>query len=143
MTTSDPALKVEAAERVAGTESGWPLVWALSLAQLVSWGSIYYGFSLFVVPMEAELGWSRTRLVGGFASTVFIPLTQLFIDRLGWRDALIALALCNLAICLPIHAVFLKDGAGTRFSPAALDEIVADDALRRALRHPVFWALAI
>ena len=34
--------------------------WALAAAQLVSWGSIYYAFSLFVVPMESALGWSRT-----------------------------------------------------------------------------------
>jgi hypothetical protein len=34
--------------------------WALAVAQLVSWGSIYYAFSLFVVPMEIAMGWSRT-----------------------------------------------------------------------------------
>ncbi len=34
--------------------------WALAVAQLVSWGSIYYAFSLFVVPMESAMGWSRT-----------------------------------------------------------------------------------
>src|SRR5258706_6301495 len=33
--------------------------WALAAAQLVSWGSIYYAFSLFVVPMESAMGWSR------------------------------------------------------------------------------------
>jgi MFS family permease len=38
-------------------------------------------------------------LVGGFASTLFIPLTQLFISEWGWRNALLALALCNAAIC--------------------------------------------
>jgi MFS family permease len=31
-------------------------------------------------------------LVAGFASTVFIPLTQVLVDRLQWRDALLALA---------------------------------------------------
>ena len=167
---------------MARAGNGWPLLWALAAAQVVSWGSVFYSFSLFVVPMEAELGWSRaaingaltiglltsgfvaypvgtwidrhggrwlmalgsvlatlllaawafvesliafyaiwlglgfalaatlyepvfavvTRifpdsyrsritaltLVGGFASTVFVPLTQLFISTLGWRDAL-------------------------------------------------------
>jgi hypothetical protein len=28
--------------------------WALAAAQLVSWGSIYYAFSLFVMPMESK-----------------------------------------------------------------------------------------
>lgn len=224
----------------AEASGGWKLVWALSLAQLVSWGSIYYGFSLFVVPMEAELGWSRislngalslgllmsglfaypvgswidrrggrmlmtigslagaallfawsfveniavfyaiwiglglamaatlyepvfavvTRsfphsyrtkitaltLVGGLASTVFIPLTQIFIDQLGWRHALIALALCNLVICVPIHGVLLRDRHDTAGHPAAAngrEREIAADALRRALRHPAFWGLAV
>src|ERR1700710_2127876 len=51
--------------------------WALALAQLVSWGSVYYSFSLLVVPMEQTMGWSRTAmnaalsvglLVSGFAA---------------------------------------------------------------------------
>src|SRR5690606_41908741 len=46
---------------------GWPLVAALSVAQLVSWGTIYYAFAVFVVPMEAELGWSRTALNGALS----------------------------------------------------------------------------
>jgi predicted MFS family arabinose efflux permease len=236
-----PAASLDADAALSGEASGgWPLVWALSLAQLVSWGSIYYGFSLFVVPMEAELGWSRislngalslgllmsglfaypvgswidrhggkalmtigsltgagflvvwsqvetptvfyviwiglglamaatlyepvfavlTRsfshtyrtkitaltLVGGFASTVFIPLTQLFIDQLGWRHALIALGVCNLLICVPIHAFLLRDRHGTHGHPPVPDgreREIAADALRRALRHPAFWGLAV
>ncbi len=219
---------------------GWPLVWALAAAQLVSWGSIYYSFSLFVVPMESELGWSRAALngalslglfisglvaypigaridrhggravmalgslaaavlfaawsrvdslalfyaiwlglglalaatlyepvfavvtrafpgdyrtritaltlVGGFASTVFIPLTQLFIDQLGWRGALVALGGCNALIALPVHALLLRDGARGRASNAASraeTQRIGDAALQRALRHPAFWALAI
>jgi predicted MFS family arabinose efflux permease len=217
---------------------GWTLVWALSVAQLVSWGAIYYSFSLFVVPMEAELHWSRTSLngalslglltsgvcaypvgawidrhggrllmtlgsvagaallliwsrttsetlfyaiwiglgavmagalyepvfavltrsfrhtyrtkitvltlLGGLASTVFIPLTQLFIAELGWRNALVALAACLLVICLPIHAFLLRDrdggaGAGSNDEGAAANAT----AFRRALRHPVFWGLAL
>jgi len=46
---------------------GWPLVVALALCQLVSWGSIYYGFALFVAPMEAELGWSRATINGALS----------------------------------------------------------------------------
>jgi predicted MFS family arabinose efflux permease len=219
---------------------GWPLVWALAVAQLVSWGAIYYSFSLFVVPMEKELGWSRTELtgalslgllvaglcaypvgswidrhggrlvmtlgsllgaallalwsrvsdpaafyaiwiglgialaatlyepvfavitrafhasyrtkitaltlIGGFASTVFIPLTDLFIKTLGWRDALVALALCVVAVSLPVHAFLLRDdaspgdGAG---SQGGIAPALASSAVRRAVRHPAFWGLAV
>lgn len=220
--------------------NGWPLVAALAAGQLVSWGAVYYAFSMFIQPMEAELGWSRpalngalslglltsglaaygvgawidrhggrtlmsagtilaaillilwaqvqslwmfygiwlglgiamaatlyepvfavlTRLfpasfrtrittltlIAGFASTVFIPLTQLLIEQLGWRHALVALALIILAICLPIHGLWLADGR-PRGGPAA-DEALARTAIgrtafRRALRHPVFWCLAL
>jgi MFS family permease len=217
---------------------GWSLVAALSAAQLVSWGSVYYSFSLFVVPMEQELGWSRTALdgalsagllmsglaaypvgrwidrgggrvvmslgsalaavllaawsqvtgiavfyllwlgiglglaatlyepvfavltrlyptsfgfritvltlAGGFASTVFIPLTQVLIEALGWRPALLVLAACNLAICLPIHALGLRD-PGIREAAAARSPARprTDEPFRRALRHPIFWALGL
>jgi MFS family permease len=60
-----------------GEGRGTIATWALAVAQLVSWGSIYYAFSLFVVPMESALGWSRTStnaalsvglLISGFAA---------------------------------------------------------------------------
>ena len=225
---------------MAQTRNGAPLLWGLAAAQVVSWGSVYYSFSLFVVPMEAELGWGRTEingalslgllisgfaaypvgtwidrhggralmtvgsvlatvllaawsaieslallyviwvglglalaatlyepafavltrtfpesyraritaltLVGGFASTVFIPLTQLFISALGWRNALLALAVCNAAICIPVHVFLLRNESGrtTRAVDAGTDDTPTDDrALRRALRHPAFWGLAV
>lgn len=43
-------------------------------------------------------------LFGGFASTVFWPLTAWLIERFGWRDALLVLALINLVVCVPLHA---------------------------------------
>ncbi len=213
--------------------------WALAAAQLVSWGSIYYAFSLFVVPMESALGWSRTAtnaalsigllisglaaypigtwidrghgrrvmvggsvlaaamlalwsqahslptlfivwaglgiamaatfydpvfavvtrdfpssfrtkitlitLVAGFASTVFIPLTQGLIDWIGWRGALLVLAAFNLAICLPLHVFAIgrdapRDDASTY---KAAQNAINTAATQRALRTPTFWALAV
>jgi len=45
----------------------WRLVGSMATAQLVSWGTLTYSFSLLVIPMEAELGWSRTALNGALS----------------------------------------------------------------------------
>ena len=39
-----------------GAFSGW-----LSLPQLITWGSVFYTFSLLVTPLEAELGMTRAQ----------------------------------------------------------------------------------
>lgn len=210
----------------------------MAVAQVISWGTMYYAFSLFVVPMQQSLGWSRPllngalslgllstgvaafpvgawidrrggrgimtlcsltggllllawaevqtpwvfyviwillgasmagvlyepafavittvfgpearrgitalTLVGGFASTVFMPLTQLLIDALGWRQALWVLGGLNLAVCLPLHALFVPASARSRSAPAAVEQPAGDaPALRAILRGRIFWGLAI
>src|SRR5690242_15678858 len=74
---------------------GWPFVWALAAAQLVSWGSIYYGFSLFVVPMEADFGWSRTAINGALSLGLLMSglcaySVGYWIDRHGGRAIMTA-----------------------------------------------------
>ncbi|MFM7532267.1 MAG: MFS transporter [Rubrivivax sp.] len=39
---------------------------ALSVAQILAWAALYYGFTSFVLPMTAELGWSKPTLMGAF-----------------------------------------------------------------------------
>ena len=41
-------------------------VWALALGQVISWAVLYYGFSSFVLPMHAALGWGQPTLMGAF-----------------------------------------------------------------------------
>ena len=202
------------------------LILALSLAQLISWGSVFYTFALLIGPIEQALGVSRAqssvafslallaeglcayaigrwidqgheRLVmtlgsalaglclvlhtfvtslagfylvwtalgvamsavlytpvfavvtrrfpndfrraiitmtflGGLASTVFIPLTAWLIDTWGWRGALWALAGLHFFVCLPIHAVMLRD-APRRVVPAAPTATAAEPVGLRQL----------
>lgn len=84
-------------------------------------------------------------LVAGFASTAFIPLTQGLIDWLGWRHALLALCAINLSVCVPIHWRALRGRATDTASPVSKARIEAEnnESVSRALRAPVFWALAI
>ena len=46
-------------------------------------------------------------LVAGFASTIFQPLTAVLADHLGWRTALVVLAVALAVITIPVHLVVL------------------------------------
>jgi predicted MFS family arabinose efflux permease len=213
------------------------MVWTLAVAQVISWGTLFYAFSLFVLPMQESLGWSRPllngalslgllctgvvafpvgawidrhggrgvmtlgsltggllllawaqvetpwvfyliwvligvsmagvlyepafavitavfgpdarrgitalTLVGGFASTVFMPLTQLLIGAVGWRRTLLVLGGLNLAVCLPLHALFVP-GPPTFCPPDAPQEDAPTARISCAvLRGRVFVGLAI
>lgn len=179
----------------------WGLAWRIAGGQIVSWGVLYYAFTVVVGPMQTAMGWSRpflntglslgflvwgacalpvgvwiqrqggrgvmtlasllgglalaalgafpqpsaylaawmvlgaamagllyepafavvtahfggayrrgitlVTLVGGLASTVFIPLAQLAVDQLGWRAALMALGAFQIVVCVPLHALGL------------------------------------
>lgn len=57
----------------AGAPPQWRrLVAGLAVTQTVSWGILYYTFSVLLVPMQRELGWSRGTLVGGFTTAVVV-----------------------------------------------------------------------
>ncbi len=49
-------------------------------------------------------------LFGGFASTVFWPLSLYLLDTYGWRTAYAAYAVLHLAVCLPIHLASVPAG---------------------------------
>jgi len=50
-------------------------------------------------------------LFGGFASTVFWPLSQYLLEARGWRVAFAVHAALNACVCLPLHLAFVPDGA--------------------------------
>src|SRR5262245_15776200 len=77
----------------------WLMVWTMAVAQVISWGTLFYAFSLFVVPMQESLGWSRPLLHGalslGLLSTGIVALpVGVWIDRHGGRSIM---TLCSLA----------------------------------------------
>jgi MFS family permease len=218
----------------------WVMVWTMAVAQVISWGTLYYAFSLFVVPMQESLGWSRPllngalslgllsmgvvafpvgawidrhggrgvmtlgslaggllllawaqveipwvfyllwalmgasmagvlyepafavitatfgadarrgitamTLVGGFASTVFMPLTQWLITAWGWRQALLVLGGLNLVVCLPLHALFVPGAPTSRPSEAPLEArqtASTTQEIQTIVRSRVFWGLAL
>ncbi|MEQ7127825.1 MFS transporter [Actinopolymorpha sp. B11F2] len=44
-------------------------------------------------------------IVGGFASTIFLPLSGLLVEFYGWRQALVVLAVIYGAVTVPLHLV--------------------------------------
>src|SRR4051812_31602884 len=183
------------------------VIW-LSLAQLITWGSVFYTFALLLAPVERELGLTRAQsslafslallaegvfaypvgrwidrgheravmtlgsllvaiglvahanvhsaagfyavwtvlgaalaatlytpvfaivtrryptdfrraiitmtFLGGLASSVFIPLSAWLIATFGWRQALLVLAAVHVVVCVPLHAMCLRDAPPAR-----------------------------
>lgn len=76
---------------------------ALGVAQIVSWGTLYYSFSLFVLPMQESLGWSLTQLNGALTTGLLVAGLCAFpvgayIDRHGGRTLMTAGALGAVAL---------------------------------------------
>ena len=83
---------------------------------------------------------STLTLFGGFASTVFWPLTLQVNTMAGWRGSYFAYGLLQLLLCVPLHLLLQRRAAGPRHVQTR--EGAADMSLRQALRHPAFWKLA-
>ena len=56
-------------------------------------------------------------LFGGFASTVFWPLSQYLLDEIGWRQTFLVYAGLHLFVCLPLHLLLVPRRHAAR--PAA------------------------
>ncbi len=112
-----------------------PLVLWLSVAQLVSWGSVFYGFSLLMEPVESALGMSRAESSLAFSLALLMegllayPVGR-WIDRGHERTVMVAGSLLmGLALAahslvqtpLQFYAVWLMLGVGmsaTLYPPA-------------------------
>lgn len=97
-------------------------------------------------------------LVGGLASPIFIPLAGALVQRIGWRETLIVMALVQLAIALPIHAIVLRrhpEDLGLQPDGAKAQRLGASQPLpstarqlpglpvRLALARWPFWSLTV
>ncbi|WP_076591784.1 MFS transporter [Herminiimonas arsenitoxidans] len=88
---------------------GLYLVWA---GIGVAMSATLYQSSFAVLTQVFGTGYRRAitalTLFGGFASTVFWPLTQALSDHFGWRETWLIYAVLNLLMCFPIHALLPK-----------------------------------
>lgn len=84
------AQRGEEMPRRASSYYGWYIAVTLALTETISWGIIYYSFSVFLTPMQASLGWTRSELTGGFSLSLLVAGAMAFpvgawIDKHGPR----------------------------------------------------------
>jgi predicted MFS family arabinose efflux permease len=61
---------------------GWRIVGVLAVTETVSWGVLYYAFSVFLAPMQRDLGLSTAAVSGAFSlALVVMGLTALPVGR--------------------------------------------------------------
>lgn len=114
---------------------GWVIVAVLSVTETVTWGIVYYGFPVFLRPMEQELGASRVAVTGAFsvglgvAALAALPVGR-WIDRHGARGLMTAGSCLATVLTLgwsrvqslpALYAVWLLMGlamAATLYEPA-------------------------
>src|SRR2546425_272971 len=133
---------------------------------MITAGGLRASFGVFIKPMEAELGWSRTSLsiaaalsllvygpVAPFAGQlVMIPLATWLTLTVGWRQSYVWLGLGLFVLILPLAVVFIRtDPRDKRLEPygAAPARISEDAASSREKRIsiteassvPAFWLL--
>lgn len=97
-------------------------------------------------------------LVGGLASPIFIPLAGALVPWLGWRGTLLVMALTQLGLALPLHALVLRrhpedlglrpDGLAVLSPPEHGTAELARTAipgvtLPAALARAAFWILTV
>lgn len=226
---------------------GWIIAVELAFSQVISWGVIYFAFSVLLTPMEDSFGWTRDQLTGafsiallisgfvglpvgwwldrhgarllmslgsllmgllmlawsavqtieayyavwvligvmmafslydpafvllakwfhrhrgaaiaivtlaaGFASTIFLPLTDWLTQQLGWRGAVAVLSLSLIVVVAPLHALILRrrpedlgllpDGEPQPQHSDSSAPVPASVSVGAALRDSTFWLLTM
>lgn len=133
--------------------------WPHPVAYMVAWvllgsamAAMLYDAAFAVVTAafgpHYRRGITLITLVGGLASTVFIPLAQLAVDRLGWQGALMALGFGQLAVGVPLHAFGIRSLMARSDAKRPVAPILGrlrawGGALRRDVSDPRFVGLAL
>src|SRR5262245_34725794 len=114
---------------------GWIVVAVLCVTETVTWGIVYYGFPVFLRPMEQDLGASRVAVTGAFSlglavSALFALPVGRWLDRRGPRGLMAAGSCLGTLACFlwarvesvtALYAVWLAMGlamAATLYEPA-------------------------
>lgn len=88
----------------------WQRVLTLAFTETISWGILYYAFSVLLVPMEEALGAGRAELSTAFsiaivARALSAPAAGSWVDRHGVRSLMTAGSLAGVLLVLAWSAV--------------------------------------
>ena len=124
-----------------GLYYGWVLVVAMALAQITSWGVLYYAFTVFLRPMQTEFGWSKTETTLAFSlAPLFNGVAGVYTGR--WLDRHGPRLLMTVG---SVAAAGLVVAWANVNSLAMLYLVFAGIGVVRAavLYEPAFWVVAV
>ena len=119
-----------------------PLVSALGVAQIISWGTLFYAIGVLGAPMRTELGVGDLFLFGSFTAGLLVsgtlaPLTGRLIDKRGgrfvlsWGSVVGAIAMATLAAA--VHPAMMV--AGWLLAGVAMSMCLYDPAFATLSQH--------
>jgi len=120
-----------------------PALYAVWAAIGVAGAMVLYepAFAVIVprlAPERRPMALLAVTVLGGLASTVFLPLTGALVEGLGWRTAVLWLAAGLGAITIPLHLFAVPSGPAARTGHVHPSRTV----IVRTLRRPRFWVYA-
>lgn len=94
-------------------------VFALAIVLLeISSGMVQYqaAFAALVEiePKTASRSITYLTLIGGFASTIFWPISAALMGYLSWREIYLVFAALNLLVCMPLHFWMMRKGRAAK-----------------------------
>lgn len=121
--------------------NGIPALYAVSFGLGVASAGVLYEAAFAVVvtwfrdPRRGTAMLAIT-IAGGFASTIFMPLTAVLVEAHGWRQALVVLAVIYGALTVPLHLLVRRP---RDFAPQRRE---ARRNTASAVRDPGYWLIA-
>ncbi|MEH0827363.1 MULTISPECIES: MFS transporter [unclassified Micromonospora] len=114
--------------------AGAMVLYEPAFAVIVSW----------CTPERRSTALLAVTIVAGFASTIFMPLTGLLVEQIGWRHALLVLAAIHGAVTVPLHALIVRRPRTPQSTPDRVGpaETQRRATVRTAMRDARFWILA-
>ena len=126
----------------------YPLLAGIGLAQAMTLYEPAFAVVARRYGTDVRRGITALTLLGGFASTVFVPVTQFLLNQADWRNTLVVLGLINLLICGALYFVVINSRWDAPVSePSPMTSHAASEAEKRAMRWALgqraFWGLLI